>query len=146
MLTSRPPRLSCAKLFRRGQQDATQNLQVVELYPLETAACAPDPPGPYTTVGISAAASSAASIQPAEPVYPGSRPEASAALSRTKPTIGSSVATSKGSRTNVVLTSAAKSGSSAARRSKISRTAPSAPCALSPGTVRRSISSKQRSG
>src|SRR3712207_3933817 len=32
MLTSRPPRLSCTKLFRRGQQDATQNLQVVELY------------------------------------------------------------------------------------------------------------------
>jgi hypothetical protein len=36
VLTSIPPRLSsCAKLFRRGQQDATQNLQVVELYALD---------------------------------------------------------------------------------------------------------------
>ena len=37
-------------------------------YTHSTAACAPDPPGPYTTVGIPAAASSAASIQHSEPV------------------------------------------------------------------------------
>ena len=89
----------------------------------------PAPEGPKTTVGIPAAESTAASIQAACPIVAGSRPSTVTAWRRTASTIGASVATSNGARSNVERTRAPPAISAIWRSTSAS---------VSPGTVRRS--------
>ena len=100
-------------------------------------AWAPAPEGPNTTVGMPAAERRAASIQAAWPIVAGSRPSTVMAWRRTASTIGASAATWNGARSNVERTRAPPA---------ISTTCASTAARVSPGTVRRSIRSRHRSG
>ena len=86
----------------------------------------------------------AASIQALWPRTFGSRPSRAATCSRRSSTIGSAGETSNGSRTSVVAAAELAPGRAPAATSRSSSASSCA--ASSPGSVRRSIDSTQRSG
>ncbi len=131
------PSASCTSASRHASTSSSITYSVVE--------CSPAPPGPNSTEGIPARPSTAASVQNEAPTIGAGRPIRSVAATSCRESSWPA-GSSYGGRLNGTCADATNVASSRPSAARIASTSVAAASGASPGTVRRSICNRQRSG